>query len=174
MLVKPALMQDQFGSAAMAVGNESDPRIDDFEKVIAFALGEYLEFGLPSRLHEKMIAFLRNANDEVRGQLIASYIAPEHLRVYLDFLSLRREDNFFAVGQGRQFSRDFAWGPSIQIAQHNDRQLVFRVVRQLSIEALNPTPMLDNLATIHGTHIEPERVVVLEWRRHLLERRRRK
>ena len=65
-------MQDQLGCAAVSVGNECDFSINHFKKIIAIAFWKDLEFWLPCRLREEVIAFARDGDSEVRCQLILS------------------------------------------------------------------------------------------------------
>src|SRR5271157_410961 len=83
------------------------------------------------------------------------------------------EPHLLTVGQGCHVRRDISRRWSIQIAQHNDRELVIGVVRQLSVEAFDPAPVIDQLVSLHRAHAEAARIVVLKRRGHLFERRRR-
>ena len=80
MLVETALVQDELRRAAVAVGDESDLGIDDFEKIIMIALRKDLGFRLPGCLPEEVIALARNRQSEVWRELISSDIALEDLR----------------------------------------------------------------------------------------------
>src|SRR5208282_886760 len=88
VLIAAALMQDQLGGAAAAVGNKSDLCINDFQKIIAVAFGKDLKLRLAGSLFEEVVAFSRDGDDEIRGQLVASEVTLEQLGIDGDLLML--------------------------------------------------------------------------------------
>src|SRR6266852_2545683 len=75
--VGATLMQDHLRRLALAIGFEGELGVDDFQKVVALGFGENFESRLASRLGEEPVAFARDRQYEIRGQLVAADIAVE-------------------------------------------------------------------------------------------------
>jgi hypothetical protein len=58
-------------------------RIDDLEKIIALALGKYLDLRLAGGLSKEVIALTSNRQYEIRGELVAADVTIEYLRKQL-------------------------------------------------------------------------------------------
>lgn len=75
--VAAGLVEDEFGGAAGAVGDESDLGVDDFEEEIARAFGKYREGGLTADLYGQMIAVTSNGHIDARSELIDADVSIE-------------------------------------------------------------------------------------------------
>jgi hypothetical protein len=81
-------VQCQAGGAAAGVGLEGNLCVDNLVEEIPLALREYREPRLPRSLHEKLVAFTSDGQDEVRPELVFANVPLEHLRINGDFVGL--------------------------------------------------------------------------------------
>ena len=87
-MVGAVLVEDDLGSAALRAWNEADLGVDSFEEIVGGRFGEEFELGLARGLKEKMIAFARDGENEIRGELIAANVAIEQFGIDGNFLVL--------------------------------------------------------------------------------------
>src|SRR3954447_25400026 len=86
-------MQDDARSSPVRVNDERELRVDDFQEEVALVLSEDLDSRLTRGLRVEMVAFARDAQDEIRSELVAADVFLEDGGVQLHFLALfRRAD----------------------------------------------------------------------------------
>src|SRR5215469_549003 len=83
-------MQYQGRGTALTVSFEGDLRIDGLKEVVALALGEDLQLGLPRGLHEKLGSIAGDCQYKFRCELILPNIAVKNLGIDSDLLVLFR------------------------------------------------------------------------------------
>jgi hypothetical protein len=72
------------------------------------------------------------------------------------------------MSDGGQFTGNVPRRSAVDVAQHHNRQFVVGIVRQFRIEAFDAAAVFDHLVPARGLHLQAERIVRFEWRRHLL------
>jgi hypothetical protein len=90
MSISSVLVQDQLCRVPLAIDDESDLCIHNFQKIVAIAFGKDLKFRLAGGLLKEVIAVSRNSDNEVRCQLVPSDVTVEQLRINCDLLMLLR------------------------------------------------------------------------------------
>src|SRR4051812_674026 len=74
-------MQDDARSSPVRIDDERELRVDDFQEEVALVLGEDLESRLTRGLRVEMVAVARDAQDEIRRELVASGVSVKDLRI---------------------------------------------------------------------------------------------
>ena len=103
---------------------------------------------------------------------VRAYTRGENLGIERDLFSFAGEDDLLAAAECCQLRCDEAGHGPVDIRQHDHSQRIVGIVREGRVEPLDATIVLDDSVCSARIYHQSEGIIVLEWSRHLAERRR--